>query len=118
MVEQEKMDIDIIGLPIVREKDGLAMSSRNSYLTAEERQNATTLYKTLQNITECLKENGWQQAISLAKKIENDDNRFNYLEIRSCRTLSPITHEDKELVILGNLQLGATRLLDNIEVKL
>lgn len=118
LVEQEKMSIKIVGLPIIREKDGLAMSSRNIYLSSEQRKEALSLNKKLNQIAKEIQNNGIEKALEFAKISKELDPRFNYLEVRRQKDLKNVTSQEKALVLLGNLQIGTTRLLDNIEVNL
>lgn len=115
LVKQESMNIEIIGMPIIREESGLAMSSRNSYLSKPELQEAITLNKTLNELASKLLKNGLEDTITELKKKLND-KRFNYLEIRNNDSFKEAVTSDTNFVILGNFQLGTTRLLDNIEV--
>jgi pantoate--beta-alanine ligase len=115
LVEQESMDVEIIGMPIIREESGLAMSSRNSYLSKPELQEAITLNKTLNELALKLLKSGLEDTITELKNKLND-KRFNYLEIRNNDSFKEAVTSDTNFVILGNFQLGTTRLLDNIEV--
>lgn len=118
LVQSEKLNIEVIGLPIIREQDGLAMSSRNLYLDKKQRTEALDLSKKLIELAHTLKIQGLEQAQGLAKNTLKSDSRFNYLEIRKQNDLSLPSESDSEFVLLGNLQLGTTRLLDNIEVSI
>lgn len=121
LVEQYCIKVKIIGMPIVREKDGLAMSSRNLYLDANQREQALFLNKKLNELSEILLSKGFKAANNLACEIKKNDKRFNYLEIRTQKDLKRPdinNFKDTNLVLLGNLQIGDTRLLDNIEVSL
>lgn len=118
LVRQENLNIQVIGLPIIRETDGLAMSSRNLYLDEKQRQDALILNKKLKEVAKELSSKGLNSAMNLLKEIKNTDKRFNYLEIRKQNDLKPPVDSDRDLVLLGNLQIGTTRLLDNIEVNL
>lgn len=118
MVKQENLDINIVGLPTIREKDNLAMSSRNNYLSTSQRTQAIKLNNSLKEIANLLQQNEYKQAHHLSITFQKEDPRFNYLEIRKQDDLSQVTSFKHNLVILGNFQLGTTRLLDNIEVNL
>ncbi len=115
MVKQEKLDVEIIGMPIIREKSGLAMSSRNSYLTDDQINEAVILNKSLEDVANTLKEKNLQEAI-MEMRLKLNDKRFNYLEIRNNESFQEAKETDHNFVILGNFQLGTTRILDNIEV--
>jgi pantoate--beta-alanine ligase len=109
----------IIGLPTVREKDGLAMSSRNAYLSAEERAAAPTLYRVL---TECAAQlrAGKPLAATLGEseaQIERAGFAVDYLEARHAETLAKIAAIGEGPVrLLAAAKLGRTRLIDNIAV--
>ena len=116
-------DLDIaskvVGVPTVREKDGLAMSSRNAYLTSEERAAAPTLYRVL---TTCAGRLGGGGAIDgvLAEgrsAIERAGFAVDYLEARHAETLAPIaTVSDGPVRLLVAARIGRTRLIDNVPV--
>lgn len=109
----------IIGLPTVREKDGLAMSSRNAYLSADERAIAPTLYRVLQNCAAQLT-TGQSLAEVLGEgeaEIERAGFAVDYLEARHAETLAKIaTMADGPVRLLVAAKLGRTRLIDNIAV--
>src|SRR5689334_21541193 len=116
-------DLDIptrvVGLRTLREKDGLAMSSRNAYLSAEERAVAPTLYRVL---TECAAriKAGQSIAVTLGEseaQIERAGFAVDYLEARHAQTLAPIASiADGPVRLLVAAKLGRTRLIDNIGV--
>jgi len=117
MVKDLDMNINIIGLPTVREPDGLAMSSRNSYLTAEERKIAPQFYKEMKFLAESLKKgakNFQSLQLSLMNKLEKIGFKPDYIEIRKANDLTVASEEDVEIVILGSAWLGKARLIDNI----
>ena len=117
MVEDLNFDIEIIGCPIVREESGIAMSSRNTYLSKEEKVQATGIYKSL-----CLA----KQLFCEGKKIENikqvvEENilkipksKIDYIEIRNSQTLQEVTDLDKNIVIAVAVKVGNVRLIDNM----
>jgi pantoate--beta-alanine ligase len=109
----------IIGLPTVREKDGLAMSSRNAYLTAAERAAAPTLHRVLKECAARLKA-GRPLAATLGEgeaEIESSGFAVDYFEARHAETLAPIaTVADGPVRLLVAAKLGRTRLIDNIKV--
>lgn len=115
LVLDYNLGVEIIGMPIIREKTGLAMSSRNSYLSAEQKEAALYLCQTLNEISKIIKESTIEEANKLiAEKVK--DKRFNYLEIRDPKNFEIVEQDLSSVVILGNLQIGKTRLLDNLEV--
>ncbi len=119
MVHELNLPIEIIAAETERASDGLALSSRNAYLTAAERLEATRLYHTLVYIKECI-EAGERDFGGLQEKAEKtlDSNgwRVDYVAVRKSSTLEPAQADDKGLVVLGAAWLGKTRLIDNLEV--
>jgi pantoate--beta-alanine ligase len=109
----------IVGLPTVREKDGLAMSSRNAYLSAKERSVAPTIYGVLKKCAAGLKD-GAPLAATLAEsraQLESAGFAVDYLEARHAETLAPIASiRDGPARLLVAAKLGRTRLIDNIGV--
>jgi pantoate--beta-alanine ligase len=121
MVEDLNFKTRIIGYPTVREEDGLAMSSRNGYLTAEERKIAPWLQKTLKEIQQKLETGStdsdcdYGAIISTAKKqLLEKGFKPDYIEIRRQKDLQKAKKGDKEIVILATAWLGKARLIDNI----
>lgn len=119
MVEDLLLPIEVVGLPIVRDHDGLALSSRNIYLSPEERVEALVLPQTLTKIkNEILDGRKNNNTINLllekAAKIVKNDSRFEYLEILDGDTLSAASEESTKIIILGAFRVGNTRLIDNI----
>lgn len=123
VVTQMARDLDlgvkVIGSRTVRERDGLAMSSRNVYLTPDQRQAAPTLYKTMKASARRLKA-GDDVAASMAEGCElitRAGFELDYFEVRHAETLAPITSiKDGPMRILVAAKIGATRLIDNIAV--
>jgi pantoate--beta-alanine ligase len=121
LVQDLNMPIQIIGAPTQRAEDGLALSSRNGYLSAEQRSTAPALYRGLQAIAEELR----RGARDYARLIDDAQEQQrvagfvpDYLEIRNALTLRPAQVDDLHLVILTAAQLGGTRLIDNLVVEL
>ncbi len=100
--------VEIIEAPIVREQDGLAMSTRNQYLSKDERKLAPELYKTLVKI-----EKGLLDQQSAVQQLQNYF-KLDYLEILDANTLRQTTGNTRKIAILCAVFLGATRLIDNI----
>ncbi|MCF4980405.1 pantoate--beta-alanine ligase [Pseudomonas sp. ICMP 8385] len=121
MVRDLNMPIQIIGEPTVRAEDGLALSSRNGYLTQEQRAIAPVLYRSLSHIAAAI-ENGERDYAKLRTEqiqhIEAAGLRLDYLEVRQGQHLRPATAEDRDVVILVAAYLGATRLIDNLHLNL
>ena len=111
--------VEIVGVPTVREPDGLAMSSRNGYLTAEERAIAPVLYATLTACAERLRagERDYDRLANEAKaRLAAAGFRPDYLEIRRARDLQLPAEGDTDLRILAAAWLGRARLIDNLAV--
>ncbi|MCK5811193.1 MAG: 4-phosphopantoate--beta-alanine ligase, partial [Cocleimonas sp.] len=117
MVADLNMPIDIRGIATVRESDGLAMSSRNGYLTEEERSFAALFQEQLQLTVSEIKK-GNRDFTALQSKATNVLNKAgfkaDYIEVRRTKDLQIASVDDKDLVLLGAVWLGKARLLDNI----
>ncbi|EBF8124555.1 pantoate--beta-alanine ligase [Salmonella enterica subsp. enterica] len=116
MVADMGYDIEIIGVPIMRAKDGLALSSRNGYLTAEQRKIAPGLFKVMSSIGEKLQagEHDQDEMIAIAAQELNEKGfRADDIQIRDADTLLELTENSKRAVILMAAWLGQARLIDN-----
>ncbi|QTF92582.1 pantoate--beta-alanine ligase [Halomonas sp. BM-2019] len=111
--------IEILGVPIVRAEDGLALSSRNGYLSAEERAKAPRLYRTLCELRDTLEGGGDIQTTLAEGSRRLHDAGFvpDYLELRAA-DLAPVTAATREAVLLVAARLGSTRLIDNLTLTL
>ncbi|MFU0891458.1 pantoate--beta-alanine ligase, partial [Kluyvera sichuanensis] len=121
MVADLGYDIEIVGVPIIRAKDGLALSSRNGYLTAEQRKIAPGLYKVMSRVAEKLKagERDQGEMIAIAEQELNEKGfRADDIQIRDADTLLDLTDSSKRAVILMAAWLGQARLIDNQSVEL
>ncbi|EAA7588515.1 TPA: pantoate--beta-alanine ligase [Salmonella enterica subsp. enterica serovar Lansing] len=121
MVADMSYDIEIIGVPIIRAKDGLALSSRNAYLTAEQRKIAPGLYNVMNSIAEKLiaGDRELQEIIAIAEQELNEKGfRADDIQIRDADTLQELTETSKRAVILAAAWLGQARLIDNQSVTL
>ncbi|EFD7687891.1 pantoate--beta-alanine ligase [Escherichia coli] len=121
MVADMGFDIEIVGVPIMRAKDGLALSSRNGYLTAEQRKIATGLYKVLSSIADKLQagERDLDEIITIAGQELNEKGfRADDIQIRDADTLLEVSETSKRAVILVAAWLGDARLIDNKMVEL
>ena len=118
MVKDLNLDIEIVGHPTVRETDGLAMSSRNQYLSPDERKRAALIYKFLLEAKN-LFEHGERRAQRLIATVQNGlarDPRISveYVSIRDLDTLKPLDTLDRPSVMALAVHIGKTRLIDNI----
>ncbi len=117
MVEDLAWPIDIIGVETMRETDGLAMSSRNQYLSTQERQTAPLIYQLLQTGAERLTKG--ESAQSLCADITHTLNQSgfvtDYVAVADTETLLPLNHATKQAVMMVAAHLGKTRLIDNLE---
>ena len=111
--------IDIVGVPTMRNEHGLALSSRNGYLSKIEKQTATQLYQTLNTIAQQIQA-GNTDLLSIVQRGKDHLARHgfdvDYLEVRT-PDLQQATHLDQDLVVLVAAKLGATRLIDNLFIK-
>lgn len=119
MVADLSMPVELIGVETAREKSGLALSSRNGYLTPEELKRAPVLYTQLRTIRDALM-GGSDDFSGLIKQanesLERESFRPDYIHIVRRDDLQPATKKDKKLVILAAAFLGHARLIDNLEV--
>lgn len=120
MVRDLNMPVQIIGEPIVRADDGLALSSRNGYLSASEREVAPALHRALEQLAQAIRNGEHDYSALLARglqQLQTAGLRPDYLDIRDATNLQPAVAETRELVILAAAFLGKTRLLDNLLVE-
>ena len=117
MVRDLNFKIDIIAVPTVREKDGLACSSRNQYLNSDERKQAPVLYKALQVAANAGKKSA-SEIVELAREVINKAPlaRIDYLELFAAGTLEPVQSGGPNTVLLMAVFFGKTRLIDNIRL--
>lgn len=118
MVEDLNFNIKILICPTVRESDGLAMSSRNSYLTKEEREKAVCLIQALEKAM-ALHEFGEVHAARLREEMVKTVSTFpevraDYLEVVDALTLQPVEKVDRKTLLAGAVWLGKARLIDNV----
>ncbi len=123
VITQTAKDLDlplkVIGVPTVREKDGLALSSRNAYLSTGERAAAPTLYRVLKTAAARIKKGETIEHVLDVGRIEIDVAGFtlDYLEARHADTLAPIaSRKDGPIRLLVAATIGKTRLIDNLGV--
>ncbi|SFU00880.1 pantoate--beta-alanine ligase [Halomonas saccharevitans] len=119
LVADLHLPVEIIGVPIVRAEDGLALSSRNGYLDGAQRSVAPTLYATLGALREAL-ENGAAPHETLndgLARLKDAGFAPDYLELRAA-DLGPVEATTREAVLLAAARLGPTRLIDNLSLTL
>lgn len=121
MVCDLNYDIEIVGVPTVREKDGLAMSSRNSYLSSGERIHALSLYKSLKKAVEMI-ETGVRDSSKIIKEATDiinscSDTSIDYINICDSETLDSIEIIDRPALMALAVKVGTTRLIDNMTLK-
>jgi pantoate--beta-alanine ligase len=118
MVRDLHMSVEVMGMPTVREADGLAMSSRNTYLLPEERKAALSLYRSLQRAKELL-QRGEQRASRILDEMDGIFQseplvRKDYVQICDANTLEEVDRIEGDVVIALAAYLGKTRLIDNL----
>jgi pantoate--beta-alanine ligase len=121
MVEDLNFPVKIVGVETVREPDGLALSSRNQYLSDEERKIAPALYRTLTEVAEAIRQgrSGYATLQSKAMvRLEQAGFQPEYVEIRHADDLSAARGRNRNLAVLAAARLGAARLIDNLEIEL
>ncbi len=119
MAKDLDLPVKIVGVPTVRERDGLALSSRNAYLSAEQRAVAPTLYQVLKDCAAMIKAGETIDAVLADGRAEITRVGFaiDYLEARHALTLEPIeSADDGPIRLLVAAKLGTTRLIDNVGV--
>lgn len=120
MVEDLCIPVDIIAGDIVREPDGLAMSSRNAYLTEQERPKANQLYKSLRWICEQITagERDFSALEAAARaQIEAVGFKPDYISVANAKTLNPAADDDEAITVLGAMYTSRARLIDNIPLR-
>jgi len=121
MVADLGIPVEIVGVDTVREPDGLALSSRNTYLSASERQTASQLYETLCALRDRVLRHGslTKEAEEAAmESLQSHGFRPDYVSVRRQSDLAVPQPEDRRLVVLAAAWLGRTRLIDNVEFEL
>ena len=111
------LPVEIVGMPIVREKDGLAMSSRNAYLSADERRSALCLSRAIRKVRE-LYADGEHNAETLLTEareliVAEPAAVIDYLELRDAATLESVTNASHTTLLALAVKIGKTRLIDN-----
>ena len=121
MVADLNMPIEICGVAIVRDSDGLALSSRNGYLNVEQRADAPALQQCMQSVKTHIK-NGNRDYAALFAQFNSDLQaagfRLDYVELRDALSLEPANADSRNMVLLAAAYLGTTRLIDNLIIDL
>ena len=119
MVSDLRLPVDVVGAPTVREADGLAMSSRNQYLSENERGVAPGLYHELSRIARAIasgNRNFERLEHEGVAALDSVGFRTEYVSVRAAETLQPPRSDDTHLVVLAAARLGPARLIDNVQV--
>jgi pantoate--beta-alanine ligase len=118
LVRDLNVPVEILGGDIVREKDGLALSSRNAYLSPAERKTAPLLHQTISEVAAALARGEGADAACVAGrfKLEAAGFRVDYIAVRDPDTLKPLSGPVKHARVLAAAYLGKTRLIDNVPV--
>lgn len=118
LVKDLNMDVDVIGMPIVREQDGLAMSSRNSYLSQEERRAALNIYRALRAAKEVFDEGERSAGVLLneAKRVIEIEPMvvLDYIKLVDVEIMEDLERVEDEALLATAVRVGKTRLIDNI----
>jgi pantoate--beta-alanine ligase len=120
MVRDLSMAVTVHGVPTEREASGLAMSSRNGYLSAQEKATASLIYKAMQQMKADI-EQGNTDFVTIEKnaiaELEQHGFKNDYIRIVNAQTFMPANPEDSHIVIVVALFMGKTRLIDNLQIK-
>ena len=120
IVRQLNFGIEIVGVETVREADGLAMSSRNGYLSQAERAEAVRLGRALAGVKSAIEggSGDYEGLVDAAREeLASHGWQVDYVALRTQANLAPVGPADRELVALGAAWLGKTRLIDNLEIR-
>jgi pantoate--beta-alanine ligase len=120
VVRDINLRVEVVGHPIVREPDGLAMSSRNAYLTPAERRAALCLWHSL-CAAECLVKSGERQAAAVLERVRREISaeplaRLEYAQLCDAETLSQVTEVHNGALLALAVRIGKARLIDNIRL--
>jgi len=115
LIERQGNKTTIVSVPTVRESDGLAMSTRNNYLSSEDRANAPLFYQQLVD-TKAAIQSGTDISIATKQAVDTLGAVFDveYVEVLNANNLTQITTSSNEIIIISSVRLGETRLIDNI----
>jgi pantoate--beta-alanine ligase len=121
MISDLNLDIQIIPMPIKRDTDGLALSSRNQFLSKEQKQKAIVLPEALNKIKRTIKSHTWRKAKDYVNELIADKKKndmWDYLEVLDSTNLKTPAEDTHTVVIAGAIKVGDTRLIDNKLVEL
>ncbi len=118
MARDLDIPIEIIGIPTIREEDGLAMSSRNRYLSKQERATAPAIHRTLVSAAEKIRSGIHPQraTVMAIRSLMAQGFEVDYIAARNAETLAPIVSLEEPMRLLAAAKLGKTRLIDNIAI--
>lgn len=119
MVRDLSMAVTVHGVPTEREASGLAMSSRNGYLSAEQKAKASLIYQAMQKMKLAIEQGDTNFADienSAISELEKEGFKNDYVKVVNAQTFMPATTDDKQLVIVVALFMGTTRLIDNLQI--
>lgn len=120
MVQDMNFDVEVVGCPIVREEDGLAKSSRNTYLSDEERKAALCLSKSVKKGMEIIKEGiSAKEVLDEMKKVINQEPlaKIDYVSMVDSLTMEDVETVDRDVLVAMAVYIGKTRLIDNFSFK-
>ncbi|MCM8830485.1 MAG: pantoate--beta-alanine ligase [Candidatus Omnitrophica bacterium] len=122
MVKDLNIPVEIVGCPTIREKDGLAASSRNIFIKEDDREKALSLYKALKKIEDMVLKKGIKDTSILLEEgksiiVKYPDVELQYLEIVDFEDLSPVRKIEEKVLVLGAIKLPYVRLIDNIIIE-
>jgi pantoate--beta-alanine ligase len=121
MASDLDLPVEVVGCPVVREHDGLAMSSRNAYLSVEERERARGLFAGLRAAAAAV-EKGERDAARVRAAVEAEAERhgleFEYAEVRRAADLTPLAALDGEVLVAVAAPVGRARLIDNVTMQI
>lgn len=118
MVRDLNLDVEIVAAPTVREADGLALSSRNAYLSPSERREARVLFHSLEKARERVRA-GEREVSKIMKAMKSEilarpTARIDYIEMVDAETLEPVTRVEGRVLVALAVRIGKTRLIDNV----
>lgn len=120
MVKDLEIPVELHMCPIVRDHDGLALSSRNQYMTPPDREKALVLPRTLKALSFLIERNSWSEALGKVRKVRAEalsDSNWQYLQFLDANSLEEINDETRTILIAGAYQARGARLIDNILVE-